>query len=119
MARGEERIPTDKKIEHVTMLSTGEVPDIKPKPVDNDNTIKGSAIDEDFVAPTAAEPPVYGIVLAEKLVHCNRAGGRVTMRAGKVLSSQHFDLSHLARQGLKIGRHTPDAALPLDQIFAN
>lgn len=121
MARNEERIPTgDKKNETVTMLSTGDgPPDITPPKVTNDNTVKGSAIDENFVAPAEAEPPIYGLVVETKLVHCNRAGGRVTMRAGKVVSSKDFDLAHLARQGLKMKKHEPEKAMPLDQMFVD
>ena len=87
MARGEERVtpPNDKKTEQVTVLGGGAVPEIKlPRREELSNAVVASAVESDtFEERPAAEPAIFGMVVETKLVHDNRAGGRVTLRAGQ------------------------------------
>ncbi len=114
-----------KDAEQVTVLKQGTAPEVVLPPVVDDMSITGSALDKnpDRAEPTPApgepEPTkiIFGEITETKVVHCNRSGGRVTLKAGKILSSQHYDLAHLARQGLKMREHFPEAAPSTTSIF--
>ncbi len=119
---------TDRK-EQVTVLRGGSAPEVTLPPVETlSNGVKGSALDrnpdnEPDAEPAPGEPPPvvfqFGQVIETKVVHCARNGGRVTMKAGKVLSSQHYDLAGLAKQGLRMREIKPDAPIATGSIFTD
>ena len=75
--------------------------------------VKGNALDrnrEEYEEHRPDKPEVFAEVLETRVGVDDGVNGRVTLRAGKVVSSKHYNLARLHQQGVKLRKMEGHAA---------